>query len=450
MHNFVVCISPIVIWISKTAYSEMPLILIVVLYLYYITLGNPNRLEVLSLGTVSFYCAVYHVIFLILYPVFILIHILKNLETGNKYYIFSNIIAAVGLYYSATYMSITSTRYYYDNLERLYIKPYVTAYNIKHYILLLAVITVITSIFAMKFKNKLDVNRLRSLLIIGCKVMVILSLIYIINYTLKMYAGKLELYIPRYRQLQKSYFGDLTKSAAHLSLWALMIFTGFIPLPVLTIIFLKKNWKAEKGVDIKLPLLLLFIYFVFIFGNIFKKEVYYYFYYARYLSYIIPLIVITIPIFFKNKKIIITMTVISLIFMLRLDLSISKKVDDTRIEWSVVSGIISNIDKNKRNAVIIAEEETMAFLGLPIKYMSNINIYPQMTDIQSEEELLNKNYENVYLIFRKDSKEWENTQNYDLIGEYTNRYSINRFNPSTMKLKNIKITRTYVLYKYRK
>ena len=261
--------SPIIVWISKTAYSEMPLILIVVLYLYYITLRNPDKMEILSLGTVSFYFAVYHVIFLILYPVFVLIHILKNVETGNKYYIFSNIITAIGLYYSAIYMSTASARYYYDNLERLYLKPYVTAYNIKQYILILAVITVAVSILTMKFKDKFDISRLKFLLILGCKVMIVLSLIYIINYTYKMYTGKSELYISKYEHFQKLYFRDFTKSVTHLSLWALIVFTGFIPLPVLTAIFLTKNWRAEKDIDIKLPIILLFTYFVFVFGNIF-------------------------------------------------------------------------------------------------------------------------------------------------------------------------------------
>ena len=105
--------SPLVLWASRTYYTEMFLTVCMGAYIEQLT--NPNSLKWrMSIPLVAF--SFFHVSFLLLVPAFFMVHIAKYVRDNDRAYITNNIVLAITTMISYCFMAVTSPQYFFDNL----------------------------------------------------------------------------------------------------------------------------------------------------------------------------------------------------------------------------------------------------------------------------------------------------------------------------------------------
>ena len=388
--TFLFAFNPLIIWISQNCYSETLILLSLTLYIYYLSKTSENKEDIIGMGISISYFSFSHVIFLIFFPVFWLINTYKSIKTENKIYVLNNAIIAISLFISTFIFSRISVQYFYDNLRRLYIKSFITIDNTLVWIFLFSFISFLLSLFIYKFRTKIDIDKIKKYLFIFCKIIASIAIIYTVYYWIKISFGIGDISNSRYFIYLKTYFGKgLYFSFEHISIFCLIILTGGFFIYSLFLFFLNK----EKNI----PLYLLFFYFSIIYPGVLKKDVYLYFYYARYFVYVIPFILLFVFCLNIKKKFLLNIfIVISILIMSFFNINFLQYKDNTLITWNCLIDLSKNIEK--KSAVIFVNDELRRSFSMSLKFMSDISVFPMFDDLKKEEELLTEYYDNVYVI----------------------------------------------------
>jgi len=392
--------SPLTLWIAKTSYVEMTLLLILSLYLYIMT-SNDNMNLKWYLGVVLTYFSFMHVSFLIIYPAFVLGHFILYLYYKNKNYLLANIITSIGLCIGNTMMAFISPPYYYGNCARLFWGNIITVDNFLVYIWAGSMVIILLTIFfpriSLWWEANINDSCKRKILRIFVRGAIIVSLLAVIAHAIKIgylitpasnFTGEYSYY---------GYYGKGIESFTRLTIWAFLMATGFLAIPYIIGTMLKNPsdyWKDPRMFVMQM----LFIYTVCFTFAFFRKEVPYYYYYSRYLVFYIPIIMVILAWKLQKaplRKQIIFLT-ISLILMLPSDWSLIKNKDDTIIEWETLLDLQEVITEN--SAVILSDSSMPAYIGPQFRAMTNSAIFPCFDDMSSEIELLKNNYDNVFIL----------------------------------------------------
>lgn len=112
----IAALSPVVIWVTKSALTEAFLCLIFSGFLFFIT-DKENKasgiLSVLMIWAFSFF----HVTIYTIIPLFIVIYFIMYFETENRRYIYYNILSVVGFVIGITMMMYISPIYTFNNIQ---------------------------------------------------------------------------------------------------------------------------------------------------------------------------------------------------------------------------------------------------------------------------------------------------------------------------------------------
>ena len=386
--------SPLVLWISKTAFTEMILTLCISFYLFLLTEVNTRAKRLLlSLPLAAF--SFIHVSFLLIYPVFILVNALLFFQNGQKEYIWDNVIISAGLSTGYFMMGHIAPQYFFGNLARLYYKNIITIENILYWVLLGCMLVSICpllllcikdlNIVFLKIKHVCKINPILVLFFLG----VILHHTVIIGYFRTPKDG--------WRESQCSYYGEgFFHAFSHSAFYAFVMATGFLVMMCVLWYMIRKH-KAIWDTPIESAVYFLCLYCILFQSAFIRKEVNYYYYYSRYLVFYIPIICIAVAFFFRQVKRrgFWSILALSITAMAIFDVPLLLEKDQTLLEWETLQDLDDAIQDD---SAIILEPDMAMLLGAPLRAVSDEAIFPVMSNIRSEIELLGKHYSNIYYL----------------------------------------------------
>ena len=396
--TMVFMLSPLALWVSKNAYTEMFLCLMVTFYLFLLFERNDKK-WMMSLPLIGF--SFVHVSFLIIWPVFWIANTMLYIYKKNAQYVWANIGSAIGLIIGYIMMSIVAPEYFYDNCKRLYWGNLITNSNLLMWIIVIAILSCIVSIVFLKVKtNKIKVileKIQRTKWIIPSAVLI--AILYWIVYGAKIGYSMVPEMMERPELVL--YYGQGLMAYTHLAIYACALATGFIILPC---VLGYMTFKAQKVIEKPeyYVLTIVFLYIVVLQSVLFRKEIFYYFYYSRYLLYYIPVICLMAAVCFRkwNGKIVFAIALISVCSMLYFDIVIMENNDNTKMEWEVLEDLSQCIENDA--VIIICGEGMQSALGPYLRAVTDVAVFPMFEDFGEQVQLLHDYYGDIYVLSEED------------------------------------------------
>lgn len=373
-------ISPIVVWVSKSALTEMFLTTVMCTYLFFLTESeNKNKGLFMTLPIITF--AFYHVSIYTMMPIFVIVFIVLYIWTQDKKYLIGNIIGVIGFWLGYSMMCEVSPTYTFNNSKQLYILGDLIN---KDNVWLIITITCMMVILISLILGKMNIKRLLG---------VISRKDYVFKFNLLVYAifFIMQIILVVKNQLEGYGYGG---SIHRLGIWGFISFTGIIIIPFILIRTLKNSAVVIKSKE-RYCIWLLFLYCVMFYSSI--KNIPHYYYYGRYFSPFIPIVAImsTIYMYGISKKLLYGVSFISVMSMIPFNYVLATQLDDTRMEWNVLSEVQKKV--TNKDAVIV-DTDVLSYFFFPIHAMTGADVYPEYTDITKINNSINKEYENIYFI----------------------------------------------------
>lgn len=387
-------LSPLVLWISKTAFTEMILTLCMSFYLFLLTEANTRvKRFLLALPLVAF--SFIHVSFLIIFPIFVFINVLLFFQSGQKEYIWGNLIASAGLAAGYTMMAHIGPQYFFDNISRLYYKNIITTNNFLYWCFLGCFLVSICSLLLLYVK---DLNALFQKIVKICKASPILAGILVaINIFHVVIIGYFRTPEDGWRTNLCLYYGEgFFNAFSHSTLFAFAMATGFLVM-LCALWYVVRYHKSIWSTPTEIAIYFLFLYCILFQSAFIRKEVNYYYYYSRYLVFNIPIICIVFAFLFKRTmgRGLWSALALSFIFMLIFDVPLLREKDQTYLEWENLLDLEMAIQDD--SAIILGPNVTR-LLGATVRAVSGQAAFPVMSDPQSEIKLLEDHYSTVYYL----------------------------------------------------
>lgn len=391
-------LSPLVIWISKSFFTEMLLTLLMTLYLYLLVDTSSKIKKILVFLPVAAFSFV-HVSFLMLYPAFIIVNLSAYLRKLDWEYVAANIVSSISLILGCKMMSVIAPEYFYMNCRRLFWGNIITNNNLLYWVFLLALSGILLSVGLLCYTRKNLKASMKILNLARC-IPIFLCVVIALNIVQGVKMGFFS--VPAVENGLDSFLGTGMGAFTHLPLYALVLATGFLP----TIYLIYRLIKSGKEISQYFPLValsLLFIYCVLIQGTIVLKVVRFYYYYSRYLVFFIPVISLLVGLFTQriSRVCCVIIAGISCCSMLFFDFSLIAQKDDTMMEWATLDSLAESVEEN---AAIILEPEMEILPGPQLRALTSAAIFPVFNDFEDELGLLTDSYEEVYFLSDKEMR----------------------------------------------
>ena len=387
-------LSPLVLWVSKTAFTEMLLTLCISLYLFLLTQGDsPQKRLLLALPLVAF--SYVHVSFLLIYPVFMLVDILLYFHSGKREYLWVNVLVSMGLTTGYFMMTRIGPEYFYKNVSRLFWKNIITADNFLCWISLGAVFVSVFSLCLVRLKNPEDIYKKISEYCKLSSVVIPLLLAAVCLHTVIL--GYFRTPEDGWHDYLCQYYGSGFLGAfTHSALFAFAMATGFFVLPCVLWYGMRRG-RGGVVPPFEAAVYILLIYCVLFQSAFIRKEIYYYYYYSRYLVFYIPIICIAFAVVLQHEKKRGLWGVLagSLICAMIFDVPLLTQNDQTMLEWESLIDLDAVVQDD---AAIMIDPNVIRLIGPTLKALTGESIFPVMSDLGGEVEILRAHYKNVYYL----------------------------------------------------
>lgn len=431
--TFLSVISPLFIWVNKSALSENVLIVLVVTYVFFILDRKREESSSIlsSLPIVAF--SFIHISIYVVIPIFVLIYFMLYRTTAKKSYLVANIFILISFFVSYVMMSQIATKYTkmnYKFISSLKLNPT----YVKYYILAFVTVLILISLFLLFKKsalNKIKITKNKKIIFeIAVRSCIIVLLAFLLkNSYSKILAGRI------------SSFGNTTIFGFFVATGGIVFLVTFITLFIRPSIVLK-----NKNTTI---IFFLYFYLVIIFATAFYPTINYYYYYGRYLIPYMFLIILMFAVFLESLKssfVKIPIYVISLVLPFIAFFSyneiLRKYEDDTRISYSALNVLMDTFNKDD---IIIIQNELINQVYYPMatKYK---NVYP-IVDNSLEKTINNiKKYDKKIYFINADWKANSDNTPREMIGLRLYENSLKHYNISNLKTHRIKTIKSYVSY----
>lgn len=426
-------LSPEIIWVSKSALTEMFLAVIVSSFLFLLTEKKENMRFYSWIPVLVF--SFYHVTIYTMIPMILFIYWGLAFITKDKRYIRSCDLSIVGYLLGFLFMVYISPTYTTNNYERpLSGLGFVNDDTLIPLVVIISVVAlVITNIIPLLMENttvlsigkKLDKNKAWI-----CKGIIGIVLCLFIVMCVK-------------NAVSIEQVGQIT-------LVSIMMATGIFVLPIVIVSLLTMSKEKMIGTNWFI-IFTLFVYTILIYSVFLRFRCPYYYYYGRYL---VPYLFVVVVIFCflwneKKKYYLALLAFLGAFYFVQPDYVLYTQQDDTRMSWEVLENLLNKVE-GENNAVIISED-LEGILFLPISSTA-CDVYNEWNDLESEIAFMNDKYENIYYIGTV--SELQNAE--DFIPIYKNRnqasedYMTNSQKISAYPLQFQDISNTITLYKYQK
>ncbi len=394
--------APVIVWVAKSSLTEMFLTLLPALFLYFLTDDENPKQKWLSILPVAVF-ACYHVSIYTIIPIIFIIYAGMYFFTREKQYAILMPVTLAGYLASFFMMKQIQPTYTLNNYRFLYVGG-ITIHNITAIITAVCLVGIVASaVYAFilgrkskdfsptEFSKRAADSRLFKIFL---SLLTALPILYIIIKAIGKYSS--------------------LEDASYTTLWGFICSSGaFLIIAAIIAAALMPKVFAEN--PSRLVVFLMFFYCVLIYSAFLRYEIDYYFYYSRYLAPFIPIAaifaVMTLDRF--GGRLVLSLSAAGLIITLPYDRFLMQSKDDTRMEWSVLEDIA---EVTQSGDCIVISREYMDHLWLPLKTMTDADVYP-LSPENSDEQLiwLSQNYERTLYI----TSETEDSDDFTVL--YRNR-----------------------------
>lgn len=377
--------APVIIWASKSALTEMGLILIPLTFLYFMTDDDDPNHKWLSVIPIAVFCC-YHVSIYTMVPMFVLIYGGMYVFTRERQYAVLMPVTVLGYLASFFLMRHIQPFYTMNNYSPVFVGG-IDVTNLPVVVTALsagAAIAVILFAFIVKKRTKKEFSSMRFIrdaaaskgFLMLMRLMVILPCLYITVRAFMKYSN---------------WF-----SASHLALWGFIGNAGLVLMPlgmIFAVIYTK--YFAER--TSRLVLFLMFFYCVLVYSAFLRFDIQYYFYYSRYLAPFIPVAVIfsVAALDRAGWKVIVPVTAVGLMYLVKVDKFLMRNKDDSRMEWSIIEDIADFVDESD---CVVVSPTYASRLWLPVRSMTGATVIPEYKEDTDQINRLAQRYGRVIVI----------------------------------------------------
>lgn len=375
-------ISPQVIWIKKSALTEGFLAVLIITYLYYMT-AAPQKDRIKSCIPIVVF-SFYHVTVFTMMPMFLCIYWLMYVRSKDRVYLKCAKISIAGYVTGFFMMWMVQPKYTLLNYR------YGLRFLSRQQLFGVIAIVIAASIAAYIFTVILPEIRIAEKVcmsdqwIMGCAKWVCVAGIgwILVRAVMKQYTAS------DYQML---------------TLICYSVLSGFIIVPFILVRVCGQKYEVDHN---KLVLLVMFAWCIVIYSVLMRRDIQYYYYYARYIMPYLALILI----FFLVLETNIYRQAVCLLFGCILLFPYANKLrlnqDDSHMDWNVVMEVIENTKEGTTVLMDIDESivDISRLLYFPLKAARNVKVYPVMNTVEETLEYIPEEYRSQYTYMTKDTR----------------------------------------------
>lgn len=350
-------LSPEIIWVKKSALTEIFLAVLIVTYLYYLMVGSEKELLKSVYPVIAF--SYFHVTIFTMMPAFVINYWLLYFRTKKKDFLFCVKKIIIGYLTGFFMMWSVQPNYTLRNYKNgLFFLSF-------HQIVILAVLAsivvwLVTDIIK-KVGWRIFVSDKVYFAIVRCLCIVGVGFIFF-------QAG-----IKQYNDYEYKM----------LTLVCFSVLSGVIILPA---VLVKLCGNKCIFTDSKMILINMFVWCIIIYSAVMRRDVQYYYYYGRYLMPYISIIVILFTLLMKsNRYFQIAGLICGICILFPYAHVLRENNDDSRMEWHVLDEVLNN---SEGAASIFIEPDIAKLLYYPIKAATGAKVYPIMNTLDDTLEYI--------------------------------------------------------------
>ncbi|MEY8354092.1 hypothetical protein AALB39_12125 [Lachnospiraceae bacterium 54-53] len=305
-------LSPIIVWVSKSALTEIVLTLIILVFIFLLTSKERSDKMLLWFPVTVF--SFTHVSIYTIIPMFIIVFVILLFQEGEKGYFITGIISIISYFLGLVVMGHTSPRYTFDNYMPLL--SLIKASPDANHVFIIALIGVMVALIFLTCSYIVSQKGNNTCTLLFCLLNIIKLLIFLCILIISVKWFRIS-YNADYDDQWNYYKNNgLFGSIQNITFFTYLIWSGVIIIPVTlySIIKLKIKNSTEKCI---VPIIFMFTYCILFYSTFLRYEIQYYYYYSRYIAPFLSLAFILGAYFIdKNLKLkIITGVISSLIFL---------------------------------------------------------------------------------------------------------------------------------------
>lgn len=376
--------APVIIWTAKASLTEMFMTVILLIFAYFMTDDDNPETKWLSISAVIVF-GCYHVSIYTMIPMFFIIYAGMYFFTREKQY--AVLMPAAAIVYLLSFFAMRQVQpiYTLNNYSPVFALgidqrsvPVFAAALCAGLIVVSSVYVIIVSQTNKKFDKKAfnrkaaDCRWFRVLMIL----LIAAPVAYIVTKALSKY--------------------DSWDAANHLTLIGFAGNAGIILLPlavIASVIFVKSCIEKNS----RIVMFIMFFYCVLVYSAFLRFDIQYYFYYSRYIGPFIPVAVIFSAMALDRfgGKLMYPAALAGIVFTAPFNVNLMTHKDDTRMEWSILADIT---DIAADGDCILIDRKYMDHLWLPLRSITNADIYPQEDEFDDQFVKLCQRYGRVLFI----------------------------------------------------
>ena len=395
-------ISPEVLWVRRSSLTEGFLAVLVLTYLYY-CLHKEHKYRSLSVIPVIVF-GFYHVTMFTMVPLFLINFWAMYLVTREKRFIRNAIEITIGYAAGFFMMAMVQPIYTLDNYYRAF-RELIPMNYLPYFVAGMSGVAFLVSLMVYIWGE----NVLRSSEIHIEKV--IKNLFFTFAMT-----------IPGFTILWPLTRGYDLQQIALMTIVCHSVLTGFIAVPFILYCFIRKKYTVTFEIILTGNT---FVWSILVYSMVFMRDIRYYYYFARYLMPFSSVILVLFALFVtkyivtrKGRTAVMAMLTLGIIILLPYADLIRTNMDDTRLEWKNVSGVLENI---KDNDVVIVDPDLMKTM-YHILRSKGAAVYPVKEDFERTMDYIGADLENKNIYYLTDTSAVEDMWRLETVYANKNRY----------------------------
>lgn len=404
-----VCVSSsLILWSAKSTLTEMFIMMLVMLYLYFLMDKNyPDYAVYSCIPLVMF--SFYHITIYTIMPMLVIIYWALYYMCRDKRYLYANLVTLAGYLAGFFMMRSCAAVYTYGNYKKIY----VLGIDDENLVLVVVSAVVVTTLITLgmifaadkqqeRFREKV-VDGIRRHMRLVCRILLVVSMVCLVLT-----------------------FMNTKMDYRYSTFYAYIISTGIIAIPVLFLVFLYRPQFITAHKD-HLALTIMFVYMVIMYSCIFKPSIAYYYYYGRYIVPYIPVILILVALrisraddrfrFFKTLVPLVT-AILFAVLMLPYNIALTTQKDMTNMDWRIVRDMEELFEPG--DAVII-DGNLASTMKFPVKVLTGADTYPVAEDLREQIARLEQGHKKVYYLT---TTEWFLFKNYQINNIYASEHTV--------------------------
>ena len=372
-------VSPIVLWTSKAALTEIYLAMIISLFLYYLTDKNNDSSWLLSIPVLAF--SFFHVSIYTVMPMFTILFlgIVMNDRKLGAWVSGAFSLVFFGIGYIV--MCYTAPRYTFDNYS-----PLISIFNrlgirigndssqfstVFVFILIMLIVFMLQYYIVFYKEKKISIQNKYLPGILMCTT--ILCVVMLIHQW-----WKIAYSVPTVVNVANAFYGGgLQKTLPNLSVFACASNTGVVLFAIVLLQIIRKDKNLYTNTVF--PITFMFLYTAIIVNTFLRPTVPYYYYYSRYYVPYLPIIVvlggISVEKLSNTKRA--AVALFSALIMLPFSITLAVNKDISNMDIKTQREIIETVKGFESGSIVLVSNNLRSFFFHEISDSSDCYIYPE-------------------------------------------------------------------------